>query len=76
MLHLVNGAMYANRLGRAGKRLVERCFLHIAAEPIDSLESSGGIDGKQIRSKADVRSVLLVRTVKSEMSGALVGVVR
>jgi hypothetical protein len=46
MLHLVDGAMYANRLGRAGERLVERRFLDIAAEAIDSFETSGGVDRK------------------------------
>jgi hypothetical protein len=75
MLHLVDGGVYANCGRCAGKRLIEACLAHIGSETVDALEPRGRVHREKVGPETHVWTVLEVRILEGEVTGALVGVV-
>jgi hypothetical protein len=75
MLHLVNRRVHADCFGSAWECLIEASLSNIRAKTVDSFEACGSVDGKRVRSDADICSVLDMCTMKRKMAATLVGVV-
>jgi hypothetical protein len=75
MLHLINRRVYANCFGRAWECLVEASLSNISTEAVNCFEARSSVDGKRVRSNADICSILDMCAVESKMAATLVGVV-